>query len=307
MPNTKLIILFLVALIWFCMSKAIAAELSSNPSFWSNVVSWIFDQQRAFHKELIVSIQNIKNKSSYTASISLISLSFLYGIFHAAGPGHGKAVITSYLATQPEKRVSAILLATGSSLIQGITALIIVYGLIFVAGFLPRDASDAISWSERASFLLVMILGVILIIKSLQSWKNDYQNTGNDMCSHVHGPTKVQIRASRNILTTLSIILSIGLRPCTGAVVVLVFAQALGLYFAGIIAVLMMALGTGITVSGLAFFVVSVRSWISTSFTRTYKIWDKTGNIISITGGVFLVVFGISLLSASWKTAHPMF
>jgi len=307
MSNTKVTSFLVFVSVCFCASTATAAEIGLDPSFWSNFIAWSFDQQRAFHKELIGSIQNISNKNSFTASLSLISVSFLYGLFHAAGPGHGKAVIAGYLATQPEKRMRAIILATASSLIQGVTALIIVYGLIYAVGLLPRDANNAISWSERLSFLLVTILGIILVIKALQSWKKDHDNANKSECSHLHFEKINQPPGFRNILTTLGIVLSIGLRPCTGAVVVLVFAQALGLYFTGIIAVLTMSLGTGMAVSGLAFFVVSFRSWISRGLSKNFRIWNKTGNLISIMGGVFLLVLGISLLNASWQVTHPMF
>jgi len=51
----------------------------------------------------------------------------------------------------------------------------------------------------------------------------------------------------------------VGLRPCSGAILVLVFALAQGLFWAGIAATLVMGLGTAITVASIAVLTVSAK------------------------------------------------
>jgi len=306
MPGRRLTLALLVVSVWMTPLAATAAAGSVELSAWAQAITWIFEQQRAFHRELIAAVQALKSGGGVAAGFTLIAASFLYGVFHAAGPGHGKAVITAYLATQRENRVRAIVLSGLASLCQGLTALIIVYGVIYAAGLLPRDANDAVSWSERASFVLVAMMGGFLIWRAVVSWRRSGSGGHHAHCCHSHGPAPEDISRATDLRTALGIILSIGLRPCSGAVIVLVFAQASGLALAGILAVFAMSIGTGLAVSGLAIFVVSARSWIAGLSDGGGAHWRYAGYLVSITGGVILVAIGLSLLSASLQPRHPM-
>lgn len=279
----------------------------TEPSLWSEMIGWIYTQQRAFHQELIDGLRSLTRDGGGTAAAwTLISASFLYGVFHAAGPGHGKAVLTTYLVTHREEMKRGVFLAAVAAFTQGLVAIVLVYGLILVAGWLPRETTEAVSWSERASFALLTALGGYLVYRAARSGLKRWRGQEAGCCGHSHAPSQQQIAATGSFRATLGVILSIGLRPCTGAVLVLVFAQIAGLYWAGIAAVAAMSAGTAIAVSALAFAAVNARSFAGRLVAARGGSWLFSADIVALGGGVVLALIGYSLLLASFAPRHPL-
>lgn len=314
---------------WRDGALAAAASSAVEPSFIAGTVSWIFEQQRAFHRELTEDLRTLAGDGGSAAALALISASFLYGVFHAAGPGHGKAVLTTYLLTQKERAVRGIILAAGSALCQGVTALVLVYGLVWLAGWLPRDTSAAITWSERISFALVTLIGAVLAIRAIRSMARKLRSAapaGRDHdagghthdhghadashaeshCGHSHGPSTGQLENATSIRASLALILSIGLRPCSGAVLVLILANALGRAWAGVFAVLAMSAGTALAVAALALLAVYARSWASSIATAKTRRFRYVGDVVAFGGGLAVMLVGVWLVAATFAPPHPL-
>ncbi len=287
-------------------SDAQPVTAPNEPSLWSEMIGWIYLQQRVFHQELIDGMRSLTEHGGAAAAWTLISASFLYGIFHAAGPGHGKAVLTTYLVTHREQMKRGVLLAVISAFTQGFVAIALVYGLILVAGWLPQQTSEAVSWSERASFALLTLLGAYLIYRAARSGVKRWRGQQAGCCGHSHAPTEEQIAATGSFRATLGVVLSIGLRPCTGAVLVLVFAQVVGFYWAGVAAVAAMSAGTAIAVSVLAFAAVNARSFAGRLVASRGGGWMFSADLVALGGGVLLALIGYSLLLASFGPRHPL-
>src|SRR5712671_5696678 len=88
------------------------------------IVGWVLTKQSEFYREISATIRAAKSDGS--AVWSLLAISFAYGIFHAAGPGHGKAVISSYLVANQETARRGIVLSFASALMQSLVAVVIV-------------------------------------------------------------------------------------------------------------------------------------------------------------------------------------
>ena len=287
-------------------SDAQPVTAPSEPSLWSQMIGWIYTQQRIFHQELIDGLRGLTNGGGTAAAWALISASFLYGVFHAAGPGHGKAVLTTYLVTHREQMKRGVFLAAMAAFTQGLVAIVLVYGLILVAGWLPRETTEAVSWSERASFALLTALGGYLVYRAVRSGLKRWRGQEAGCCGHSHAPSGEQIAATGSFRATLGVILSIGLRPCTGGVLVLVFAQIAGLYWAGVAAVAAMSAGTAIAVSALAFAAVNARSFAGRLVAGRGGSWVLSADLVALGGGVILALIGYSLLLASFGPRHPL-
>ncbi|MEM1400472.1 MAG: hypothetical protein AAGF58_11345, partial [Pseudomonadota bacterium] len=138
---------------------AIAAE---PQALLGNLIVWIYTQQKAFHRELTQGLRAIGSGGGVAASIGLIVASFLYGVFHAAGPGHGKAILSTYLLTHRSEVKKGVMIAAAAALFQGFVALVLVYGLVGVVGLAATNATGAVTWTERLSYALVFVIGALL-------------------------------------------------------------------------------------------------------------------------------------------------
>ena len=246
------------------------------PLLLHNVILW----QKAFNLQLSSSLNQLSQQHQ-EAGITLIFISFFYGIFHAIGPGHGKFILTSYLALEQSKLRQAVKISLASSIVQGIVAILLV-SIIVVAFTLSRTYFNlTLKWVERGSFMLMILLGVYWIYQAWQgirppklqirkispmqmsqektplvSHHIHHEHCG---CGHQHLPSSVQMNQSTGWKSQLFLILSIGSRPCSGAILVLFLSYTLNIYLWGILATLMMALGTGITLTIFALIVIFTR------------------------------------------------
>ena len=295
------------------------SEQVSEISLIDRVSVWIYTEQRKFYRLLNDHMSRLaSNHGNWELIWSLIGVSFLYGVFHAAGPGHGKAIVSSYLLSHRQTLRRGVALAVSASMCQGLVAVLIVYGLVYVIGWLPRDTQLAVTWGERASFILVALLGGYLAMQALRRLfarirgetvhgcshgaTSDYASS----CGHSHVPTMAQVEAAKDIKSMIAVILSIGLRPCTGAIIVLVFASVTSLHWIGIGAVLGMSVGTAITVSLLAILAGTARHYMERASWLSGPYVSYTIDIVAILGGFVILLIGLTLISSAFGQQHPI-
>jgi ABC-type nickel/cobalt efflux system permease component RcnA len=268
-------------------------------------MAWIVAMQRELHQGLAKALRAVQSGGD-AAVLWLALLGFLYGVFHAAGPGHGKVVITTYLATQKETLGRGIALAVTASLIQGVVAIAVVFAAALVFAQTARQSQWLADRIELLSFALVAGLGLFLVWRH---GRNLLRRTPEAACGgcgghhhHHHAPPPRQ--------AFMAGILSIGLRPCSGAVLVLVLAIALDLRLAGVAAVVAMSVGTALTVSGLAALAVLARDQAGRLADRLEMGGERVAravDVVALLGGLLLAAMGIALLQAGLVTpVHPL-
>ena len=285
---------------------------------WGRSLLWIMTTQRELHRALSDAIEAVRHAEA-GALWWMVSISFLYGVFHAAGPGHGKIVISTYLATHESRLGRGIALTVLSSLTQGLTAIVAVGVAILLLDLSMRETQSATLVLESASYGLVELLGLMLCWRSgrrLMTGGGDdgrlhvHHHDADCGCSHHHGPSAADLAVRATPLQFIMTMLSIGIRPCSGAVLVLLLAFSMGRPGAGIASVMAMAVGTAITVSALATLSVYARQSalaILTTFEQSERRLARVVSHVAMIGGLILVIAGSSLLSASRKVAqHPL-
>jgi nickel/cobalt exporter len=235
-------------------------------------VGWLLARQSEFYREISATIRAAKSDGS--AVWTLLAISFAYGIFHAAGPGHGKAVISSYLVANQETAWRGIVLSFASALMQALVAVTIVAVGAWLLNVTAKTMCGAEKTIEIASYALIAMFGARLVwikggafIAALQAGRprpalathhhrehdhRDHDHVHDDHSGHSHGPTPDQLAGPGGWRRGLAAILTVGIRPCSGAILVLVFALAQGLFWTGIAATFVMGLGTAITVATIA-------------------------------------------------------
>ena len=252
------------------------------------IVGWLLAKQSEFYREISATIRAAKSDGS--AVWTLLGISFAYGIFHAAGPGHGKAVISSYLVANQETARRGIVLSFASALMQSLVAVVVVGIFAWLLNATAKTMCGAEKAIEIASYALIAAFGARLVwtkggsfIRALQAepapalavaahhhhdhghhhhghdHHHDHDHVHDEHCGHSHGPTPSELAGPGGWRRGLGAIVAVGLRPCSGAILVLVFALAQGLFWAGIAATFVMGLGTAITVAAIAVVAVSAR------------------------------------------------
>jgi nickel/cobalt exporter len=312
----------------------------------SGVATWIFAQQASLYRALSGFIRASKDNGA--AIWSLFGLSFLYGIFHAAGPGHGKAVISSYLVANNETWRRGVTLSFASAVIQSIVAVLVVAIAAIMLGATARTIGSTVHLVEVVSYGLIVLIGLrLLFVKSrvfLLSlrefrWREPHfealfplsagtaklsiyldgrtlrcvdceashmpamhcHSEGHDIhesaWGHAHGPEPAELAGAGGWQRGLSAVVAVGLRPCSGAIIVLIFALAQDLFWTGVASTFIMGLGTAITVAAIATLAVAARQLAG----RLSTVRSGTGTLvmraIEVGASALIVAFGLLLLT----------
>jgi ABC-type nickel/cobalt efflux system permease component RcnA len=262
--------------------------------------AWIAERQAAFYRALNGAIRSAKTDGS--ALWLLIGISFAYGIFHAAGPGHGKAVISSYIVASGETLRRGLALSFAGAMLQAIVAILLVLTLTIALRATSMAMSRASFWLEAAGYAAMAALGAYLVLTKARSlWAATRTGGGAEMAAHcgpdcAHGPDPVSLAGPFDMRRAAAVVLAIGIRPCTGALVVLVFAIAQGLLWAGIAATFAMAVGTAATVAAIAALAVGAKV-----AALRFAAWSPRGGTVAVRGlellaALVVLAFGLLLL-----------
>lgn len=239
------------------------------------IVAW----QNKFHQELQAAARALKSDRS--AFWALAAASFAYGVFHAAGPGHGKAVLASYMVANETALKRGLILAALAALLQGLVAIAIVGVAAIVFNATAKRMTDAANVVEIASYAAIAALGTRLVWTKgkafaavwrappgaapargrfvceavddpAQGCAQDSNHVHGPGCGHFQAPDPATLGAGFSWPDALATVVAAGMRPCSGAILVLVFTLSQGMFAAGVGAVLLMSAGAAITTGGLA-------------------------------------------------------
>ena len=278
------------------LAQPFGARGAAGASDFGGLTGWILAKQAEFYRMLSGTIRAAKADGS--AAWTLMGISFLYGIFHAAGPGHGKAVISSYLVANDETWKRGIVLSFASAILQAITAIAIVGIAAVLLGATAKVMGDTVRVIEIVSYGLIILIGLRLLwvkgrafLNLLRAEKQEHAHHGHahdhhdhhhghdhthdhghshdhhdhdhgdeaHAWGHAHAPEPNELVGRHWWKRGLTAIIAVGLRPCSGAIIVLVFALAQGLFWIGVASTFAMGLGTAITVAGIATLAVGAR------------------------------------------------
>jgi len=324
---------------------------------WPTLITTGMQWQKQINNELSELLHAAKNES-LMAGLSLIALSFMYGILHSVGPGHGKLIVTTYIATQEAKVKLSLIITLVSSLMQAFVAVALVSVLLMFFDASMREINQKAELLIPLSFYTAILLGIVIIwrnlilmyrvIKEHKETPNKGVTNGADMgikrltpatplvsvakyaapasslvvehehhdncgCGHQHVVAPDLINDASSFKEYLAIILSIGIRPCTGAIMVLLFANMLDIYWLGIVSAVVMALGTALTTSTIAIMTITgkqaVRRYLATG-KRKKRLKNGpniTKFIVPIMGGLILILLGMLLLESRPVGMSPLF
>jgi ABC-type nickel/cobalt efflux system permease component RcnA len=270
---------------------------------WNNLVVFIAKSQLQFHKLLNEQVILISRQPD-VFGFGLIGISFMYGVFHALGPGHGKAIIVSYLASNPLSKRKSCLLAITAAIFQALTAILLVSILSLILKYKFIEVEANANQITLVGYSLLLCLGVYIAVKTLkQLYKS---NISASSCSSCCGSGK-HVKANNNSQFFL-IALGIGLRPCSGALIILVSSALLGIYNYGILGTFAMSLGTALCTCLIALASLYARDLLNHFLTVYTKKQNKVayGLYIQLFGSVLIMLFAWSLLNTNNMLSNPL-
>jgi nickel/cobalt transporter (NicO) family protein len=327
----------------------------------TGIAGWVLAKQAIFYRALSGTI--LAAKSDGSALWTLMGIAFVYGVFHAAGPGHGKAVISSYLLANDETWRRGVTLSFASALVQSLTAVLIVGVAAILLGATAKMMGDAVRAIEITSYGLIVVLGARLLwvkglglLRAAGALRGRYGNDpephaavtqsaahlhhgphhahdalagcghdhgGSFACQrcdhdhvhdhdhahchdhepdvlpwgHAHGPEPQELGGPGGWKRGLSAIIAVGLRPCSGAIILLVFALSQGLFWAGVASTFVMGLGTAMTVAAIATLAVSAKAFVRRFATDGIGYGTIMLRSLEVGAAALVLAFGVLLLA----------
>jgi nickel/cobalt transporter (NicO) family protein len=299
------------------------------PGPFGRLFAWVFEQQQGLQRLLAASVKSLKTDNPLAGAFTLAGLSFLYGILHAVGPGHGKTIISSYVLANEETVRRGVLISFIAAALQAFTAVALVGVLLLGLGATGLQVNAWSNQLESVSYALIALVGLYLLWTQVNRlWRRRFSGEraaqaahghsehGHDHHHHHHhhhadGEACDHIVDARQLTGPMSwrkamaVVFSVGIRPCTGAILVLVFAITQGLFWAGVAATFAMALGTAITVAVLATLALGSRE-LALKLGGTNAAWaNAVWTTCAIGGAAVIFLFGLLLFLASLGPARP--
>jgi ABC-type nickel/cobalt efflux system permease component RcnA len=381
---------------------------------------WLMERQRELTTAMTSAVRRLQGESFWSAAAQLGLISFLYGVFHAAGPGHGKFVISSYALANARTLKRGIAVSFMAAFVQAGSAIAVVAVLAMLIQATSLEIRRTEAWLETASWGLIALLGAWLLWTRVTPLfarrtaaaastgaavdhghahhasahaphhhghshhdhghqhgaacshdhhhhahdgpcQHDHHAHGHvhgpdcghvhdhghahghghahahghshvhghshghaqshahahhhhahapgeacDVCGHAHAPSPADLQGAWSWKQAWSIAFAVGIRPCTGAIAVLLFSLGTGLLAAGIFATFTMAIGTAITVSLLATLAVTSRDLAARLGGRESGWAVRVQTAAGIVGSLLVMVMGASFFYASLSGTGPL-
>lgn len=340
------------------------------PGMVREFYNWLLTQQQRLNRELANAVKELKSAGSLAAAAVLGFIGFSYGVLHAAGPGHGKAIISSYVLANDETVRRGIMLSFLSAFIQALSAIVLVGILAIALNATSLEMRAAEAWIETISWAFIAAVGAWLLVGQIrQIWARrqavpatpspaahahrhaphdagahahgpgcgcadhghgDHVHAGHthtphahrhdpghhhdhdhvhaadgSCCGHAHMPDPKDLQGDLTWGKALAIAFSVGIRPCTGAILVLVFALSQGLLWAGVFATFAMAIGTALTVSVLATLAVGSRELAARLGGEGSGWATAVSTAAGLIGSTLVLVMGLVFFMGSLQPQAP--
>lgn len=324
-----------------------AGDPAAGSDLLTRILFAVADLQRSLHRDLAAAVRALTAEGGgAAAAVTLLTVSFGYGVFHAVGPGHGKAVIATHAAVSGDALRRSLWMAMLAALVQGTSAVVLVGGAFLLLHNGARWAArEAEAMMEPVSAAAVAGVGLLLLWRCWRTRPGQavsgcghshhhhhhhdhhhhdhhhHDHNGHHDCHGDHGHGAMEAHRHDTCghvplpppdLTSspwqaAAAAVAVGLRPCSGAILVLVLAFGLNLWGTGIAAVYAMSLGTGLAVALLAALARGSRHLADRLAAAGAGSAARWGWSFGLTGGILLLAMGSSLLvDALTRPVHPL-
>ncbi|QPO13907.1 high frequency lysogenization protein HflD [Thalassospira sp. A40-3] len=286
-------------------------SLIALPDWLSDLIGQTVIIQTKLNREITATLREAKDGDSFWPGLVIIALSFGYGVFHAAGPGHGKMITTTYFLSRDAGWKQGVAMGSLIAAVQAVSAIVMVGGLTLILNLGPAAVTKNGLIMEAVSYALIAALGAVMALRILLGRDDccDHHGPGEHHHHHVHYHshdhdhshhlTHHDAPAVQSNWQMISTGVVAGLRPCTGSILVLLFTLANGMFLIGIGAAFAMALGVAITISLIGLAAIGIRTGTQYLFSVSETSSGIIRRTVGFTGAAIITLFGVMLLLAS--------
>jgi nickel/cobalt transporter (NicO) family protein len=304
---------------------------TAAPTLFGGFVQNLARAQSRINDRISHEIRTVRDTGSLPALIGIIGLAFLWGVLHAAGPGHGKSLVAAYFATTEARWTSGIIMGGVISLLQGLTAIITVLILAAVLHELQSQVALKGAVIEVVSYGLVVVLGLVMLWRAATGRGHAHHHGpigghGHDHHHHDHGhdhdhshhdhhhghgeepavETAAEIGRRKFSVSSILTVFA-GVAPCASAIIIMLFALANDAVLIGTVAVLALSLGMGLTVSAIGVMTILARRFMTRFAGGSTARGEAIERTLAVAGSLAVIAFsGLLLLGAWYRLGEPV-
>jgi len=247
-----------------------------------NKKMYIIELYNQFLKQLIMlqyqlnsyistTIRSLNDDNSLLTSLLILGIAFLYGLVHAAGPGHGKALVAFYFTSNKANYQKAFKMGYMISIIHALSALLFTFGIFYILKTMFRKNFNEMSAiAMQISAGMIICVGLYLIYEAYKSKKFK------------------ELQIEKQNKSEYVVALSAGIVPCPGVMTIVLFCIVLKQYFLGVLAAITMSIGMGLTISLAGILSITLHK-------KADNFLDKKGFILEMAGGFLVLLLGVFL------------
>jgi ABC-type nickel/cobalt efflux system permease component RcnA len=237
--------------------------------FLHTLTSWQYELNRFISSH----IREMQHEATLSASLTIIGIAFLYGAIHAAGPGHGKALVSFYFTSNKSDYKKAFKMGYLISIFHALSALIFTFGIYFILEKMFRKNFNEFSNTAMSiSAIMIILVGLYLLYDAYKARKEKEQ------------------KVKKQNKSELAVAFSAGVVPCPGVMTIVLFCIVLGQYTLGIFSAIAMSIGMGLTISLAGILSIAINKKAS-GFLNSYGyVLEMLGAFLIFSLGVFLLL-----------------
>ncbi len=237
--------------------------------FLHTLVGWQYE----LNSYISTTIRSLNDENSLGTSLLILGIAFLYGLIHAAGPGHGKALVALYFTSNKSDYKKAFKMGYMISIIHAISALIFTFGIFFILKTMFRKNFNEFSdIAILISAVMIISVGLYLIYEAYSARKHK------------------EARAEKSSKSEVAVAFSAGVVPCPGVMTIVLFCVVLGQVTLGILAAIAMSIGMGLTISLAGIFSIALNKRAGGLLNEKAYMLEMIGGLLVLTLGTFLLV-----------------
>ncbi len=241
--------------------------------FLQTLVSWQYE----LNSFISSNIRSLNDEASLSTSLSILFVAFVYGLIHAAGPGHGKALVALYFTANKSDYKKAFKMGFLISIIHAFSAIVFTFGIFFILKTMfRRNFNEFSGIAMQVSAVMILAVGLYLIYEAYKRRRRKDE------------------LAKASSRSEMAVAFSAGIVPCPGVMTIVLFCVVLGQFTLGIFAALAMSIGMGLTISLAGILSIALNK-------KTGSFLQEKSYILEMLGGLLVSILGVFLLLASIK------